>query len=313
MVSGGDRQIFGFHIFRSSFYPPLMNNPLFRPPAEADSLILQVDQGCPYNRCTFCGMYKDVPYRRLDIAEILSMIRFEARNHPEAKRVFLADGDVMRKPASELKTILLELKACLPVLARVNLYATGRGIASKSGPELEELRALKLNTLYMGLESGDEETLRQSLKGETAGLMTRAATLAQSSGLKMSVMVLLGLAGEGRSDRHADATAAALNAMQPRLLSMLRVVPIPGTRLFDDTVAGRFRMLSERAIVGELRRMVAGLDLANTVFRANHSSNIVPLEARFPRDKGELLATLDAMLTSGRLDSCSPGELPAWL
>lgn len=290
-----------------------MNNPLFRPPAEADSLILQVDQGCPYNRCTFCGMYKDVPYRRLDIESARALIRSETLRYRDARRVFLADGDVMRRPIEELRSILLELKACLPGLARVNLYATGSGIASKSRSELEELRSLKLNTLYMGLESGDEEILRSTIKGETAEYMTNAALLAQSCGLKMSVMILLGLGGAGRSARHADATAAVLNAMQPRLLSMLRVVPVPGTALYNDAMEDRFKMLTEHEVVSELRRMVAGMDLRNTVFRANHSSNIVPLEARFPRDKASLLKTLDSLIASGGLDSASPGHMPLWL
>lgn len=289
------------------------NNPMFRPPAEADSLILQVDQGCPYNRCTFCGMYRRVPYRRQTLPAIQLMISAEARRAPDTRRVFLADGDVMRRPFDELQTILLLLNKHFPGLARVNLYATGGAIQSKSDAELQSLRELKLHTLYLGLESGDEATLQAVRKGETAAGMIEGGRRAQTNGLRVSVMILLGLGGKIRSQEHARATAIALNAMQPRLLSALRVVPVPGTELQADVTAGRFLPVTERQTVEELRLMVQGLTLTNTVFRANHSSNVIPLEARLPRDQTRLLAQLDRLLASGHLDAESPGEQPLWL
>lgn len=291
--------------------PP--NNPLFRPPAEADSLILQVDQGCPYNRCTFCGMYKTIPYQSRPLPEVRNLIVQEARHAPDARRIFLADGDVMRRPFAELRDILLMLGEHFPELARVNLYATGSGIQAKTSAELRQLRELKLHTLYLGLESGDEETLRLMLKGETAAEMAQAGRLAQECGLRISIMILLGLGGQARLREHALATAATLNLMQPRLLSALRVVPIPGTRLHAEVESGRFSLITERQVVEELRLIVQNLELTNTVFRANHSSNVVPLEARLPRDRQQLLAQLDFLLASGHLDAKTPGELPLWL
>jgi radical SAM superfamily enzyme YgiQ (UPF0313 family) len=291
--------------------PP--NNPQFRPPAEADSLILQIDQGCPYNRCTFCGMYRHIPYKRLNLADIQLMVADEARHEPYTRRIFLADGDVMRRPFNELQAILILLNTHFPHLARVNLYATGSAIQSKSDTELQALRNLKLHTLYLGLESGDEATLQAVRKGETATEMIEAGRRAQANGLRVSVMILLGLGGQTRLREHAVATALALNAMQPRLLSALRVVPIPGTELHTDVASGKFTQLTERQTVEELRHIVQAMDLTNTVFRANHSSNIIPLEARLPRDKDRLLSQLDILLASGHLDAKSPGEQSLWL
>jgi len=291
----------------------LRNNPLFRPPAEADSLIIQVDQGCPHNRCTFCGMYRRVPYHRRPLDDLRAIIAIEARRDPGAQRIFLADGDVMLRPFDQLEGILRILNDCFPRLARVSTYANGRSIAAKSGTELQALRALKLHTLYMGLESGDDAILRQVRKADTAEQMVQAGTLAQAAGLRMSVMILLGLGGADNGESHVAHTAEALNTMQPRLLSALRMIPVPGTEIYDAVVAGSFQQVTEWQAVRELRDLVARLDLTSTVFRANHSSNVVPLEARLPRDKDRLLGELDMMLASGELDRCSPGRMPLWL
>jgi len=289
------------------------NNPMFRPPAEAWSLILQIDEGCPWNRCTFCGMYKGVTPRRRSLEEVSALIRREAAQDPGASRVFLADGDVMRRPSAELRQILQMLGECFPRLARVSLYANGSSIAAKSGVELAELRALKLHTLYMGLESGDETILQRCSKGETAAGMVEAGRAAQAAGLRMSVMVLLGLGGVEHSQPHVAHTADALNRMQPRLLSALRVIPVEGTRLHADAASGAFRLPTEFEIVRELRELIARLELPATVFRANHTSNIIPVEARLPHDKPRLLAELDALLATGTLDRQTPGHLPLWL
>jgi radical SAM superfamily enzyme YgiQ (UPF0313 family) len=293
--------------------PNITNNPMFRPPAEAYSLILQVDQGCPSNSCTFCGMYRGVPYRRLSLEEIEQLITNEASHSSDTQRIFLADGDVMRRPFSELKAILTMLNEHFPQLNRVNLYANGSSIISKSEDELRELKSLKLQTLYMGLESGDEDILKRCHKGETAKDMVAAGLKAQACGLRMSVMILLGLGGADHTTEHMEHTADALNLMQPRLASALRVIPLEGTELYGDVINGRFQPVTESQAVQELRNIVDRLDLTGTVFRANHSSNVVPLEGRFPKDKQRVLAEMDALLASGDLDDTSPGSMPLWL
>ena len=287
--------------------------PLFRPPAEAESVIVRVAFGCPHPPCAFCGMYRESPYRERPVAEVSAEIRAAARAQPEARRVFLADGDALRLSFERLTAILGELAAAFPRLARVNTYANGSSILTLGEERLRSLHAAKLSTLYLGLESGDGATLRRMGKTESVDGMVEAGCLAQQCGLRMSVMVLLGLAGPERSAEHARATAEALNRMQPRLLSALRVIPVPGTPLARWEADGSFRMVSEHDAVRELRDLVAALRLESTVFRANHASNVLPVEARFPRDQPALLATLDALLASGTLDREHPPPRPLWL
>jgi radical SAM superfamily enzyme YgiQ (UPF0313 family) len=205
-----------------------------------------------------------------------------------------------------LETMLVSLIQKFDRLARVSLYANGASILSKTDDELRRLKELKLHTLYMGLESGDNETLQAVNKRESAEEMIEAGRRARAAGLRMSVMVLIGLAGQERSLEHARATAAVLNQMQPRLLSALRLVTTPNTPLYKNG----FKMITEYDAVEELRELIQGLELEQTVFRADHSSNIVPLEGRFPKDKMRLLDQLSALLRSGRLDRISPGRLP---
>jgi radical SAM superfamily enzyme YgiQ (UPF0313 family) len=290
---------------------------LFRPPAEADSLIIRVADGCPWNGCTFCGMYKGVPYKFHGAEHAEKEFTKAAKRWPaasavasgegwKARRIFLADGDVMHLDFSALETMLVSLNEKFTELARVSVYANGTSILAKTDAELRRLKELKLHTLYMGLESGDNETLRAVNKRESAEEMVEAGCRAQAAGLRMSVMVLIGLAGEQRSIQHAQATAETLNKMQPRLLSALRLVTTPNTPLYKSG----FKMISEYSAIAELRTMINGLELEQTVFRADHSSNIVPLEGRFPKDKERLLSQLDDLLSSGCLDKNSPGALP---
>ncbi len=288
-------------------------NALFRPPAEAASLILRVAEGCPWNNCTFCGMYKGVCYQAVPLAEVLGRISAAAAQAPETERVFLADGDALALPFEQLRDILDCLNACLPRLTRVSIYANGASILARTASELAILRTLKLHTLYMGLESGADSVLRNVKKRETAAEMVAAGKQAQACGLRMSVMVLTGLAGFAASADHAAATARALNAMQPRLVSVLRVIPVPGTALHGAWRAGRFTMLTEHAAVAELRLLLANLALCHTVFRANHTSNLVPLEGRLPKDQPRLVAALDVLLASGGLDRLASGPFPVAL
>ena len=289
-------------------YPMNYREPLFRPPAEAESLIFQVAYGCPHNTCRFCAMYKYSRYEEREYDEVLADFKKAAKSYPETQRIFLADGDVMILPFEKLQKYLMKLNDLFPRLTRVNVYANGSSILSKTKEQLCELRQLKLHTLYLGLETGDEELLKLVNKGETAEKMIDAVRISQECGLRCSVMVLLGLGGKKGSGKHALETAMALNKMQPKLLSALRYVEVPGTKMFSG-----YETVSEYEAVCELRKIIENLELERTVFRANHASNPVPMEGRFPNDKARILAELDYLIARGGLDRNGPGQLPFFL
>ncbi len=282
--------------------------PLFRPPAEAGSLIFQVAYGCPHNRCRFCGMYKTVRYRLRNRAEVLAEIAGAGKARPDTRRVFLADGDVMALPSNLLGEYLEAINAAFPHLARINLYANGSSIALKSEEELRRLRALRLHTLYVGLESGSQNILDVFSKSESVEEMIAAVRRAQALGFRCSVMILIGLGGRSFRREHIAATIHALNRMQPKLLSALRFISLPGLPLPEH-----YLPVTEFEAVEELRRIIAGLELEHTVFRADHASNPIPLDGRFPADRERLLAELEADLASGRLDQNGPGSIPMFL
>ena len=281
---------------------------VFRPPSEARSFILRVTIGCSHNMCTFCAMYKDSKYRVRSLEEIDGIIERGAQAYPFVRRVFLADGDVMALPFDRLKTYLEALAAAFPRLCRVNVYANGSSILGKNAAQLETLRKLKLHTLYMGLESGSQEVLDLFGKTERADEMISAVVTAQKLGFRCSVMILIGLGGQALREEHIRQTAFALNCMQPALLSALRFIPVPGLVLPD-----RYAPVTEFQAVEELRAILSLLDLNRTVFRANHTSNPIPLAGRFPHDKASLCRELSIQLASGSLDEYGPGTVPLFL
>lgn len=212
--------------------------PLFRPPSEAESYILQITYGCSHNKCRFCGMYRNKKFTIRAGEEIFEDIEKAGRIFPFTRRVFLADGDALVLNTDKLVKILEELNKTFPLLQRVGIYANTRGILDKSEEELGALRKLKLKIAYLGLESGSEKILKLVNKGFTAEEMTECVIKAQKCGIKMSVIILLGLGGYEYSKEHAKKTSKILNRMQPLYLSALTLMPVPGTPLFEDKKMG---------------------------------------------------------------------------
>jgi radical SAM superfamily enzyme YgiQ (UPF0313 family) len=212
------------------------------------------------------------------------------------RRVFLCDGDPLILPSGKLRAILERLNHVFPKLQRVGIYANATSILGKQPAELAELRRLKLGIVYLGLESGDPETLVAVRKDADPAQMVRAAELVRQSGMKLNVTVLLGLGGKSRSRQHARATIEVLNRMQPNHVGVLTLMVVPDTPLHEAMQSGRFELPDTFELLEELREMIAGSQLKNCLFFSNHASNYFPVQARLPRDKQDLLDRLDVIL-----------------
>jgi radical SAM superfamily enzyme YgiQ (UPF0313 family) len=269
---------------------------IIRPPSEADSILLQVSVGCSHNRCTFCGTYRGERFRIKPEDTVAADIAFAARYARRQRRVFLCGGDALVLPQRRLVPVLAAIRRQLPWVTRVGAYANAKSLGLKSLEELRELHALGLGILYMGLESGDDATLRAIGKGADAARMIAMGRKAREAGFKLSVTVLLGIAGTERSAFHAQATGRVLSAMDPDYVGALTLMLIPGTPLHADFLAGRFRLPAPDGLLSELRGMIAATALSGGLFHANHASNYLPIRARLPGDKDAVLALIDRAL-----------------
>jgi radical SAM superfamily enzyme YgiQ (UPF0313 family) len=273
---------------------------VIRPPSEADSYILQVTYGCSHNRCTFCGTYLDKPFQTRPPDEVQQDIALAGRLLSGTRRVFLADGNAMVLSTSRLTTILESLSAAFRELQRVSVYANARDLLTKGLGDLQRLRKLGLRLIYLGLESGHDEVLLRVQKSATADEMIAAVQLAHAADMRVSVIGLLGLGGPELSAAHAEATGRVVSAMDPRYLSLLTLMLVPGTPLYEQWQQGEFQLMQPEELLHELREILLHLDgLSGCIFRTNHASNYLPLAGTLPKDKPRLLATLDAALRSG--------------
>ncbi len=270
--------------------------PIIRPPSAANSILLQITVGCSRNTCTFCGTYAGERFRIKPDAVIMEDIAFAAAACRRQRRVFLCDGDALIVPQARLLRILEAIRSGLPWVTRVGAYANAKSLRRKSLDELKELRRLGLGIVYMGLETGDDETLRNIHKGADSAEMIAMGRKAREAGFKLSVTVLLGIAGREGSQRHARETGRVLTAIDPDYVGALSLMLIPGTPLYRDWQAGVFTLITPAEMLAELCTMLAETHLSQGLFHANHASNYLPIKARLPKDKAATLRLITRAL-----------------
>ena len=279
--------------------------PVFRPPSEAKSLILQVSNGCSYNRCSFCEMYtaSQKKFKPKAIGDIEKELAAVAAQMPDMRRFFLADGDAMTLSIRRLKEILEKINQYFPNLERVTAYCLPRNLKKKSVEELAELKGLGLTMVYVGCESGDDKVLECVQKGETFETSKEALLKLKAAGIKSSVMILNGLGGRKFSEQHAINSAKLMNETQPEFVSTL-VVSFPmGEERFRSGFDGDYEPLSQGELFKEIHTLVSSFELENTVFRSDHASNYLVLKGTLGQDKQEMLNKIDSALNK-------PGSIP---
>ncbi len=277
------------------------NEPVFRPPSEARSLIFQATIGCSQNTCGFCGMYKMKQFRIRPLQDIFGEIESIPKSHRDyVQRVFLGDGDGLVYPQKDLLAILDKLIETFPNLTRIAAYASPNSLTTKTLYELEQLRQKKLRILYFGLESGDAETLKLVRKGFEPGEMLELCRKTQDAGMKLSITAILGLAGRARSSEHASATADWINALSPEYFSLLTMF-----RRHNDDYFKLIQPLSNGEVLEEALNIVSRLNPHRTILRSNHVSNNLHLTGSYPKDREKIIAQAEAALMKGR-------KLPDW-
>jgi len=269
---------------------------IYRPPSEADSLILQVTIGCSHNKCTFCGSFKEKKFRVRSFEEVKEDIE-EAKAYARyVRKVFIADGDALIIPQKMLVPIVQLIRDSFPKLERIGIYGNTKSILKKSVEELKELKKLGIGIIYLGVESGDQVTLDRVNKGTKLDKTAEASTRVKDAGIILSVTVLLGLGGVERSIIHAEETGKFLSRINPDYAGALSVIVVPGTPLAEEVKKGTFQVPTPYQLLEELYIMIKNTNVTHTFFASNHASNYLPVKAWLPEDKEKTLKAIQYVL-----------------
>ena len=269
--------------------------PIYRPPSEADSLLIQATVGCPHNRCTFCMIYKKGPrYRERAVAQVRQdLVKARRQFGPRVRTLFLPAGNTLAMQTPSLSAVCEAAHELFPHLERITVYGSTAAIRRKGAAALKRLAQAGLSRIHLGIESGDDAVLRRIKKGATADHHIEAGRLVRQAGIELSVYIILGIAGLSRSHRHAEASARVINAISPDFVRLRTFVPKVGTPLLKDVQAGRFSMLDAHQVLHETACLVEAIDVP-THLTSDHYTNYINIEGRLPDSKAAMLRAIHA-------------------
>ncbi|MDX9696405.1 MAG: radical SAM protein [Bacteroidales bacterium] len=293
------------------FVPIQYNEPVFRPPGEAQSAILQVTIGCSWNKCAFCEMYTSKKFSTRPFDHIKSDIEKLAKIYSGVRKVFLADGDAFVLSANKLIPVLEEVNSKFGKIQRISSYALPKDIITKSDDELQQLKNLGLKLLYIGIETGDDELLQLINKGETFQSTVEGILKAQNAGIETSIMIINGLGGKKFSRQHAFRSAEIINQINPKLLSTLTLSMPLEIDHFKNRFAGDYQQQSIKELFEELKLFIENLNVSNVIYRSDHVSNNLILKGTLLKDKDLIIQQIDGAIQNTP-DNLFPGT-PAFL
>ena len=278
--------------------------PLYRPPSEAYSLIIQATLGCSQNKCTFCSMYKSKKFTIKLLEQIKKEIDFFRIYVKKAERIFLADGDALIMPMKILKEIFIYINEKFPEAERISLYGSPKSILLKTPEELLELKNLGLGLIYLGIESGSDKILSSVKKGVSREEIIAAGKKVKKVGIPLSVTAIAGLGGKENSIEHAVETASLISEINPDYFGVLTLMLEEGTELLEEYKKGNFIPLSSSEILEETKLMIKNINVKEKcIFRSNHASNYVSLKGTLPYEKENILKTIDSALENNEIKS----------
>lgn len=278
--------------------------PLYRPPSEAYSLIIQATLGCSQNKCTFCSMYKSKKFTIKPLEQIKKEIDFFRIYVKKAERIFLADGDALIMPMKILKEIFIYINEKFPEAERISLYGSPKSILLKTPEELLELKNLGLGLIYLGVESGSDKILSSVKKGVSREEIIAAGKKVKKVGIPLSVTAIAGLGGKENSIEHAVETASLISEINPDYFGVLTLMLEEGTELLEEYKKENFIPLSSSEILEETKLMIKNINVKEKcIFRSNHASNYVSLKGTLPYEKENILKTIDYALENNEIKS----------
>ncbi len=281
-------------------FPIQYNEPLFRPPSEAHSLIFQITLGCSWNKCSFCEMYTSKSFKARSQEDIFQEIEAFSPYRDSIQKVFLADGDPLVLSNKRLVPILKKINETFPKIRRISTYASPMNLLRKTEKELIELKKHGLSLLYVGIESGDNDVLKAIQKGETTQSIIEGLNKSKKAGMDSSVMIINGVGGKEFTKQHALKSAEVLNATQPKFASTLVLTAHKGMEHLKKRYIGNFVELSEIELFEEMKLFLTNLELENTIFRSDHASNRLVLKGNLGRDKEKILLQIEKAIESGK-------------
>tara|TARA_B100000959_G_scaffold64458_1_gene68162 strand:+ start:2867 stop:3757 length:891 start_codon:yes stop_codon:yes gene_type:complete len=271
--------------------------PMFRPPSEANSLLVQATIGCSHNNCTYCAMYRqsNQKFRMRSKKDIFQII--EENSSSGLTRSFITDGNALVMPFNLLSETIEKIYSSNPNMERVSLYGNVGDILRKSDDELADLGSKGLSMVYIGFESGDDVTLARIKKGANKEETILSMLKLKKAGIKVSGMVLLGVGGKDRSFIHAYETADMLSQGDPDYVGLLSLQVRPDAPIYESWKKGEFELPDKFQLLKELEIIAENTDLSNGYFFSNHISNYLPIKAIYPRDKEDIVRKIKKIIS----------------
>lgn len=271
--------------------------PIYRPPSEADSILIQTTIGCPHNKCTFCMVYKQGPrFEIRPIQEILEDLETARRTCGRGVRtLFLPAGNTIAMPTEALAKVCQAAYDCFPHLERITVYGSSQYIHQKGPEQLRLLAEAGLGRIHVGLESGSDAILGMVHKGTHTAQQIEACQWVKAAGMELSVYVILGIGGQAHTRQHARDTAKALNTIDPHFIRLRTFVPKINTPMLNDVRQGRFQMLGPHGVLAETAQLIRHLAVSSRV-ASDHYTNYLNLDGRLPRDRDLFLRQISNAL-----------------
>ncbi len=270
---------------------------IYRPPSEAESLIIQATIGCPHNKCAFCNMYWESDFRIRPVKEIMDDLRFARASYGTAiKTIFFSDGNTILMKTENLVRILNYCHQLFPDLERITMYGSAQYIVLKTADELLQLKKAGLSRLHSGMESGDDGVLTYINKGFMRNDMIKAGQMIKNAGIELSLYYIVGLGGKELSTDHAVNSATLINAVNPDYIRLRTLIPLRHTQLHKNYIEGRFELLNAHDALRETKLFIDGLVGIDSQLLSDHVSNHCNIKGQLPHDKGQILDRIEEAL-----------------